>query len=144
MRHAIFSQCYKDRFNDSDVTCWWGVSDDAMSFLVIDATNGSPTDVAFTLATDGHDSRGTLECSDGIRCIDVTGTVLYVTEDCVGGTKLPMSASELASYLGGGKYPLSLKGVRSYLRDCSDRHLQPDSRSSQAPTKLPAPKSKAT
>ena len=45
------------------------------------------------------------------------GTVLYLTEDCVGGEKLPMSVSQLTSYLGGGKYALSLAGVKSFLRE---------------------------
>lgn len=115
MRHAIFSQRYRQ--GDGDVTCWWGVSDEMMSFLVIDATNKSTTDAAFNLATGGSDSHGTLDCADGIRCIDVVGTVLYLTEDCVGGEKLPMSVSQLTSYLGGGKYALSLAGVKSFLRE---------------------------
>lgn len=99
------------------MTCWWGISGEAMSFLVIDATNRSSTEAGFRLATGDSDSRGTLECADGIHCIDVVGTVLYLTEDCVGGTKLPMSASELRSYLDSGKYALSLEGVKTYLRD---------------------------
>lgn len=97
--------------------CWWGIRDEAMSFLVIDATSRSSTDAAFSLATGDSDSRGTLECADGICCIDVIGTVLYLTEDCVGGEKLPMSATQLTSYLGEGKYALSLTGVKSFLRD---------------------------
>lgn len=120
MRHSIFSQSYKE--DDRDVTCWWAISGESMTFLVIDATNGSTTDAAFRLSTGGNGSSGILECAHGLRCIDVTGTVVYLTEDCAGGTKLPMSASELTSYLGGGKYPLSLTGVKSYLRDCDTRH----------------------
>ena len=116
MRHAFFSQSYKE--GDTDVTCSWAVSGDLMSFLVIDATAGSRTDPSFTMTTDNNDSRGILECADGIRCINITGMVVYVTEECVGGAKLPMSALQLISYLGGGKYPLSLSGVRSFLHDC--------------------------
>ena len=116
MRHAIFSQRYRE--GDSDVTCRWGISGDSMSFLVIDTTSGSTTDASFKLATDGNDSHGILECADGIHCIDIIGMVVYVTEECVGGTELPMSASQLTSYLGGGKYPLSLSGVQSFLHDC--------------------------
>ncbi len=116
MRHAIFCQRYKQ--GDADVVCRWGISGDAMSFLVIDATNGLHTNVSFKLATDDIDSHGILECADGIHCIDITGTVVHLTEECVCGTKLPMSASELVSYLGGGKYPLSLTGVKSFLREC--------------------------
>jgi hypothetical protein len=115
LRHAVFSQQYKH--GDSKVTCWWGVRDDTMSFLVIDATNRSSTDAAFNLATGVNDSHGTLEAADGICCIDVIGTVLYLTEDCVGGEKLPMSASQLTAFLGGGEYALSLEGVKSFLRD---------------------------
>ena len=89
-----------------------------MSFLVIDTTIGSGTNASFKLATGYDDSHGILECSDGIRCIDIAGTVIHLTEDCAGGTKLPMSASQLASYLSGGKYPLSLAGVKTFLRDC--------------------------
>ena len=115
MRHAIFSQQYKD--GDSDVTCWWGVSGDAMSFLVIDTTNGASANASFRMATDEEDSHGILECADGIHCIDVTGMVVYLSEGCVGGTALPMSASQLVDYLAGGDYPLSLAGVKSFLRD---------------------------
>ena len=115
MRHAIFSQQYPQ--GDGNVTCWWGIHDETMSFLVIDATNRSLSDAAFNLATSDSDSHGTLECADGICCIDVVGTVLYLTEDCVGGERLPMSASQLTTYLGGGKYTLSLAGVKSFLRD---------------------------
>lgn len=116
MKHAIFSQSYKD--GDDAVTCWWGISGEAMTFLVIDATGEPFTKAAFKMATGDNGRCGVLECADGIRCIDVAGTVVYLAKDCVGGTKLPMSASELTSYLGGGKYPLSLTGVKSYLNDC--------------------------
>ena len=116
MRHAFFSQRYKE--GDSDVTCSWGISGDLMSFLVIDTTVGSKTDASIKLATDESDSRGILQCADGILCVDITGMVIYVTEEYVGGTRLPMSALQLTSYLGGGEYPLSLSGIQSYLHDC--------------------------
>jgi hypothetical protein len=115
VRHAIFSQQY--RHGGSNVTCWWGIRDETMSFLVIDATNRPSTDAAFSLATGDSGSHGTLNAADGICCIDVIGTVLYLTEDCVGGERLPMSAAQLTTYLGGGEYALSLEGVRSFLRD---------------------------
>jgi hypothetical protein len=95
-----------------------------MSFLVIDATTGTTTDAAFKLSTGANGSRGILECAEGIRCIDIAGTVVYLTEDCVGGVQLPMSASQLTSYLGGRNYPLSLAGVTSYLRDCGTGHAR--------------------
>ena len=116
LKHAAFSQRYKD--GDNEVKCWWGISGDSMSFLVIDATSGPNTDASFNLTTGDNDSHGILECADGIRCIDMTGTVVYLTEDCVGGARLPMSTSQLTTYLGGGKYPLSLAGIKTYLREC--------------------------
>ena len=60
VRYAFFCQRYKQ--GDADVVCRWGISGDAMSFLVIDATNGLHTDASFKLATDDIDSHGILEC----------------------------------------------------------------------------------
>lgn len=117
MRHALYSQSYKD--GDKDVTCWWGISGNSMTFLVIDATGKPTTDAAFDMTTEWGRDRGILEAGGGIRCIDLTGTVVHLTEDCVVGTQLPMSASDLQAYLDGGKYPLSLSGAKSYIRDRS-------------------------
>lgn len=117
MRHAIFSQNYRQ--DDRDVRCWWGISGEAMSFLVIDATSGGSTDAEFKLSTSENGSRGVLECAGGIHCIDITGAVVHLTEDCVGGTSLPMSAEDLATFLSGRKYPLTLAGVKAYLHDRS-------------------------
>jgi len=116
VKHETRFQRYTE--GDSEVTCWWGISGDSMAFLVIDATNGSSADGSFKLTARDDVNHGILECADGIRCIDYTGTVVYLTEDCVCGAKLPMSELQLMSYLGGGEYPLSLAGVEAYLRDC--------------------------
>lgn len=130
MRHAVFSQRYRE--GDRYVTCSWGISGDSMSFLIIDATGETRPDVKLQMTTDGDDSHGILGCARGIHCIDVVGMVVYVTEDCVGGMALPMSANQLTSYLGSGKYPLSLSGVRSFLHDCdADEHLSSQSRQQQ-------------
>jgi len=45
------------------------------------------------------------------------GTVLHLTDDRVGDEKLPMSVSQLTSYLRGAKYALRLAGVNSFLRE---------------------------
>lgn len=114
MRHALFSQTYKS--GDEEVTCWWGISGESMTFLVIDETHEAGSEAAFNMSTE-HDGRGVLDCASGIRCIDVTGTVVHLTEDCVVGTNLPLSAADLIAYLGEGKYPLSLAGAKSYYLD---------------------------
>jgi len=112
---ATYTQIYREQGHE--VTCWWAISGDEVSYFVIDVTRGLSEAASFLLEGGTEGNRGILRTSDGSRCIDQTKSVFYITGSGVREELLCLSARQLTHYLESGTHPLTIEGIRLYERE---------------------------
>ena len=115
MYQATYTKVYREQ--GQEVTCWWAISGEEVSYLVIDVTKGLSESASFLLEGGTEGNRGILQTPGGSRCIDHSGSVFYIMGSGLREELLRLSARQLTQYLESGTHPLSIEGLKLYERE---------------------------
>lgn len=110
-----FMQQYVD--GDTNVTCWWGITGDSVSFLVFDRTNGLADHAQIRLQASDNGNVAILTTTAGEERLNGCGEFVEINTDATRRVPAQMSTNELNAYLDSTDYALGVDGVDAFLAD---------------------------